>query len=239
LQQQGRHVPKPGQQLQQQGRGRGLGEISGAAKQQLMTGKSLNKSGSVAGVGPPKGPLQAMFRKQTAAATARVGGGGGPAEAGLARAGGRGGAGGVGVSGQAGKVGGSSSGAAGKGGLGQGGIGGVGRGGRAGEMQLGAAGAGLGGGRGGASAAAGTGPGRATAVTAGVRPPVGRGVGGCAPCSCCKKVPMSQPYKAPCGHLGCYSCWVKLLSSQLRGAACPVCKAGIRHVAQLTQAAFA
>jgi predicted RNA-binding Zn-ribbon protein involved in translation (DUF1610 family) len=54
----------------------------------------------------------------------------------------------------------------------------------------------------------------------------------------CKKAPMAAAHKAGCGHLGCYSCWVELLSSNLRGVNCPVCGKLVRRQ-QLAQVPFA
>jgi hypothetical protein len=60
----------------------------------------------------------------------------------------------------------------------------------------------------------------------------------CKPCCLCKKTPMAAAHKAGCGHLGCYSCWVQLLCSNLRGVNCPVCGKLVRRQ-QLAQVPFA
>jgi regulator of telomere elongation helicase 1 len=58
------------------------------------------------------------------------------------------------------------------------------------------------------------------------------------PCGVCSKAPMESAHRAPCGHLACYSCWLKLLCVGMRAAKCPVCSKELRR-AQLTAQPFA
>jgi regulator of telomere elongation helicase 1 len=82
-------------------------------------------------------------------------------------------------------------------------------------------------------------PGRSVAsAAAGARGSAGAG-GPCRPCCLCKKAPMDAAHAAPCGHLGCFSCWLGLLAKNMRGATCPSCGKAVRHMSHLKQAAFA
>jgi regulator of telomere elongation helicase 1 len=37
----------------------------------------------------------------------------------------------------------------------------------------------------------------------------------------CHKSPMEAPHEAPCGHMGCYMCWMNALKAR---PACPTCR---------------
>jgi hypothetical protein len=82
-------------------------------------------------------------------------------------------------------------------------------------------------------------PGSAAALSkgssAGKLPPAGTPP---KPCLVCKKAPMASAYKAACGHLACYTCWLDLLSTNLRGVNCPTCGKLVRK-AQLAAVPFA
>jgi hypothetical protein len=58
------------------------------------------------------------------------------------------------------------------------------------------------------------------------------------PCLVCKKAPMPSAYKAACGHMACYTCWLDLLATNLRGVNCPTCGKWVRK-AQLAAVPFA
>ena len=69
-------------------------------------------------------------------------------------------------------------------------------------------------------------------------PPAARAGAGPKPCVLCKRAPMEAAHRAPCGHLGCFGCWVGLLARGMRGAKCPVCSRELRRN-QLVAAPFA
>eukprot|EP00878_Enallax_costatus_P033515 GHUV01037004.1.p1 GENE.GHUV01037004.1~~GHUV01037004.1.p1 ORF type:complete len:113 (+),score=33.03 GHUV01037004.1:35-340(+) len=90
--------------------------------------------------------------------------------------------------------------------------------------------------RGGQKPLAGKAPSKVAAV--GSRLPAAAAGVSCKPCCICKKVPMAAAYKAGCGHMACYGCWVEQFSLNLRGVSCPVCKKVVRRQ-QLAQVPFA
>ncbi len=55
------------------------------------------------------------------------------------------------------------------------------------------------------------------------------------PCCMCGASPMDVAYQAPCGHAGCWKCWLQQIAASFR---CKVCKRELRQK-QLTRKYFA
>lgn len=75
----------------------------------------------------------------------------------------------------------------------------------------------------------------AKTTTVQARPLVQRGAptGKGKPCPVCKTAEAVDPWRAPCGHIACYTCWLSVLS----GMKCPTCSAPTRKK-QLTKVYF-